>query len=289
MSLAHTSIFWASYPKNNVIPPVTHDIYGYLTSGTSQTSFNIKINGTNVSITADSDKYWYYDIPAGTTLTSLKQAFYNLSFLKSVSFGTGIDTSLVTDMNRMFYGCTALTSINGLSNLNTSSCSDFGYMFSNCPASSIDVSRFNTQSATIMTRMFTGCLNVSSLDVSGFTTNNVTKMDGMFNGCQTLSSINVTGFNTSKVTTMATMFTSCSNLTSINVSSFNTGLVTTMASMFRNCSRLRTLDMRNMQVTSSMNYTNFVENSSNLTVNYTSGLVDSAVISSFSNVNWVAN
>ena len=55
---------------------------------------------------------------------------------------------------------------------------------------------------TIMTEMFTNCINMVSCNTEGWDTSNVTRMDYMFQKCNDLTSLDVSNFNTSKVTDM---------------------------------------------------------------------------------------
>ena len=122
-------------------------------------------------------------------------------------------------------------------------CDRYGlYVFWCNKLTSLDVSKWDTSNVTDMTRMFTGCYNLTSLgDMSNWKTSNVTNMWDMFSGCKSLTSLDVSKWNTSNVTNMAAMFSGCESLTSLDVSSFDTRNVTRMEEMFRNCSGLKSL------------------------------------------------
>ena len=78
--------------------------------------------------------------------------FYNRSKLTSIEFGSGFNTSNVTDMHELFRGCNKLTSLN-VSSFNTSNVQRMDAMFYGCSGlTSLDVSNFNTSNVVLMTR-----------------------------------------------------------------------------------------------------------------------------------------
>ena len=108
----------------------------------------------------------------------------------------------------MFYWMPNLTSISGLGNLNVSNTENFEYMFYHCDSlSSIDVSSFDTSSATDMNRMFEYCESVESLDLASFDTSSVTDMTYMFFNCDSLKTLDLSSIDTGKTTSTAGMFT----------------------------------------------------------------------------------
>ena len=54
--------------------------------------------------------------------------------------------------------------------------------------------------------IFIECTSLTSLDLSNFNTNNVTNMSRMFYNCYSLTSLNLSNFNTNNVTNMGWMF-----------------------------------------------------------------------------------
>ncbi len=91
--------------------------------------------------------------------------------------------------------------------------------------------------------MFDGCSKLTNIDLSGFDTSSATNMRYMFNGCQGMTSINLSYFDISNVTNIMGMFFSCSHLETIYVStSVSTSFATTSAvgdNMFNNCYALK--------------------------------------------------
>lgn len=77
-------------------------------------------------------------------------------------------------------------------------------MFSDCSSlTTIDMTGFDTSSATNMSCMFDKCTSLVSVDVSKLNTSNVTNMAAMFGGCKKLAILDVSNFNTKKVTSFA--------------------------------------------------------------------------------------
>lgn len=141
-------------------------------------------------------------------------------------------------------------------------------MFRDCyNLTSIDISGFDTSSATNISFMFGSCQKLASLDLSNFDTSNVGVIASMFKGCSKLTSLDLSSFDTSKVTSMDRMFIDCHNLTSLNVSSFNTSKVKNISYMFNGCYSLPELDLTNFDFSAVTTYDfaffNFAKNVTN--------------------------
>ena len=182
--------------------------------------------------------------------------FYNRSKLTSIEFGSGFNTSNVTDMHELFRGCNKLTSLN-VSSFNTSNVQRMDAMFYGCSGlTSLDVSSFNTSNVVSMTRAVDSVFYENAPDGHPFATHNQYMLLGMFAGCSSLTSLDLSNFNTSKVTDMRGLFAGCKNLRSLNISSFNTSNVQHMDAMFKGCSSLTSLDLSNFNTSNvvSMGY-----------------------------------
>ena len=182
--------------------------------------------------------------------------FYNRSKLTSIEFGSGFNTSNVTDMHEMFRGCNKLTSLN-VSSFNTSNVQRMDAMFYGCSGlTSLDVSSFNTSNVVSMSRAVDSVFYQNAPDGHSIPEYNKYILLGMFDGCSSLTSLDLSSFNTSKVTDMRGLFAGCKNLTSLNVSSFNTSNVQHMDAMFKGCSSLTSLDLSNFNTSNvvSMGY-----------------------------------
>ena len=180
-----------------------------------------------------------------SNVTNMEGMFENCSYLTSLDLSM-FNTLNVTNMSSMFGDCSSLTNLN-LSNFNTSNVTNMSSMFIRCTGlTSLNVSSFNTSNVTNMNSMFYGCSNLTGLNLSNFNTLNVTDMGLMFILCRSLIYINFSSnFNTSNVISMNQMFSACESLTNLDVSSFNTSNVLTMSGMFSSCRGLTTLNLSN--------------------------------------------
>ena len=111
-------------------------------------------------------------------------------------------------------------------------------MFSWCSSlKNIDLSSFNTNNVTDMTKMFNACLSLKKLNLSNFNTYNVTNMKLMFKFCCSLKEIKFSSnFKTDNVTNMKYMFSHCSSLQDLRISHFNFNNVINMRCIFQYCS-----------------------------------------------------
>lgn len=197
-----------------------------------------------------SDGTWVVSTAASTIYANADCSgmFGYRSYLTTIDFGSGFNTSRVTNMASMFDGCIGLTSLD-VSNFNTSNVTNMSRMFYYCSGlTSLYVSNFNTSRVTDMNSMFYACTGLTSLEVSSFNTSNVTNMCFMFLGCEGLPSLDLSNFNTSSVKRMYGMFMGCSGLTSLDLSNFNTSSVTNMWCMFDGCSGLSSLNLYNFDM-----------------------------------------
>ena len=96
---------------------------------------------------------------------------------------------------------------------------------------------------------FRHCRNVTSINLSNFNTSSATRMDSMFNGCSSLTSLDLSGFDTSAVYDMNNMFLGCSSLTSLNLSGFNI-MNSEMSYIFQNCTNLISVIIHNLNSSS---------------------------------------
>ena len=141
----------------------------------------------------------------------------------------------------------------------------------------LDLSNFNTSSATDMSEMFCDLENLAFFDLSNFDTSNVTNMSYMLAGMNSLTFLDLSNFNTSKVTDMSGMFDALSSLTSLDLSNFDTSKVTNMYAMFANMSSLISLNLSNFDTSKVTN------------MRYMFSLTNEYVISDRLEVIWVKN
>ena len=188
---------------------------------------------------------------------------------------TYINNKPIVSMYYMFYKSPATTL--DVSNFNTSNVTNMYGMFAFSQATTLDVSNFDTSKVTNMSSMFYNS-KATTLDVSNFDTSNVTDMSYMFYNSKA-TTLNVSNFDTSKVTNMSSMF-SYSPATTLDVSNFDTSKVTNMSSMFYN-SKATTLDVSNFDTSKVTNMMNMFQGSSNLKTIYgSSKFVTTAVTNS---------
>ncbi len=130
-------------------------------------------------------------------------------------------------------------------NLKTKDNTYYYELFYNYKGIELDVSELNTSNVTDMSKMFSGCNNLTELDVSNWNTGKVTDMGYIFYNCRSLTQLDVSNWDTSKVTNMYQMFHNCKNLKSLDLSNFDTSNVTNMYGMFFSCDKLQILDLSN--------------------------------------------
>ena len=166
----------------------------------------------------------------------------SIAAMEKVVFDASFDDIHPLSTYGWFFRCAKLSAFEGLQYFHTDLSENMGYMFNECSAlSDIDLSGFDTSSATDMQYMFYG-VKAQGLDLSGFNTANVTNMRYMF-AASSLVALDLSSFNTAKVQTMSRMFANCTSLRAIDLSAFDTGEVTDMALMFYNCGSLEKLEL----------------------------------------------
>ncbi len=164
-----------------------------------------------------------------------------------------------------FASMTGVETIN-FKNLNTSESTSFAYTFYETQVTHLDLSTFNTSSATTMVDMFAGMTKLETLDVSNFNTANVTNMWYMFGGLTKITELDISTFDTSSVTNMSYMFSGMSNLKELKLGkNFNTSQVTNMESMFMGVSSITSLDLSTFKTTNLTTTKNMFYNCSNIT------------------------
>lgn len=188
------------------------------------------------------------------SLTTIAALFQYCSNLTSVVGLGALDTTNVTDMRNVFYHCTSIENIDvSTKNINdndayiawnTSSVKLFDAMFAgnnhigDMKIKNLDVSGWDTSSATSMTSMFYGCAKLTELLVDNWNVSNVTSFDHTFTDCFQLEKLNVSKWTTASVTTFYGMFNDCRSLKEIDVSNFITTKAVMFSQMFENCSSL---------------------------------------------------
>ena len=181
---------------------------------------------------------------------SCREWFANLAFCNSISGNQYLHTEDCSSFAQMFANCVSLPAID-MSSFDTSSATDMREMFRDCSSMiALNLATFDTSRVTDMSSMFTNCVRMTALDISGFDTSRVADMGHMFEGCNALRGLEVGGFDTSCVTNMSCMFAECRGLSNLDLSGFDTSHVTDMSSMFKACQSLRELDLSGFDTSS---------------------------------------
>ncbi len=201
-----------------------------------------------------------------TRMTNMFWLMTNLVELKLTNFNLQNNTNdfgpYETDYDSIIR-CPNLETLN-LSNVK------MGYLALKIPPSvvNLDITNVDTTMTTRMTKMFSGCSNLTSINTNSFTTENVIDMDSMFSGCSSLTELDLSHFNTANVTSMPYMFLGCTNLQNLNISSFdfrNIPYQNAYISMFYNCPNLTTINMSNVKI-GQTRFTGFPESLVNIDI-----------------------
>ena len=112
---------------------------------------------------------------------------------------TSVDTSKVQSPLYMFLDTPRLSTID-LSNFDTSGITDFSGMFERTGFTSLDLSSFNINNATLMAYMFSANYNLQNITFgNNFDTSNIKNMKNMFASCISLTSLDLSNFDMSNV------------------------------------------------------------------------------------------
>ncbi len=187
--------------------------------------------------------------------------FGGLKNLETVDL-TGMDLTFAESVYKMFVYCEKLKHITwGEVGKTMKYVKNFGYMFYYLTEiEELDVSSFDTNSATNMYGMFSCMFKLKNLNFTGLETSNVTDMNNMFAQLREVTSLDVSGLNTSKVTIFSGMFSNCKNITEINVSNFDFSSATALNLMFSNCYALKKLDLSNFYAPNVIDYSSMFIN-----------------------------
>jgi len=235
-------------------PVQLHDI-----EGTATAAFTLKLNGTtDYTITPDNNGNWYFDIPSGTTLTSMYRMFYDQEYLTSISFKRGLDFSNVTTTEEMFQYSGSINYLNGLSGTSMPSLLYCDRMFwlagDDSSQTSIDISKWGQTNHGIEScdGMFGNCYMFNEINVTNFVTSNVERLVEVFGSdiSRVQNIIGLDTWDTSNVTSMSNLFSStkCQNSVYKQVENWDVSKVTDFSAMFYYCHGLTSLDLKRWYV-----------------------------------------
>ena len=179
--------------------------------------------------------------------------------MRSLDFGTNVDTSHVVDMSHMFSSCKHLIQLD-LTMFDTSNVENMDCLFYGCSAlEQLDLTSFDTSNVTNMGKLFAYCSNLPRIDVSSFDTSRVRDMSFLFYWCKNLTQLDLTSFDTSKLENMNSMFYHCEKLELLDLSSFDTSNVYSMNYVFSGCEKLESPDLSSFDVSQKPTHKDFMD------------------------------
>lgn len=185
--------------------------------------------------------------------------FAGFSNMRSVDFGTNVDTSAVADMSHMFACCKRLTELD-LSMFDTSKAENMDCLFYCCSAlEQLNLTGFDTSNVSNMRKLFAYCSSLPRIDVSSFDTSRVRDMSFMFYWCDSLTQLDLTGFDTPRLENINSMFYHCEKLKRLDLSSFDTSKVYSMNYVFSGCESLEFLDLSSFDVSKEPTHKEFMD------------------------------
>ena len=268
-----------AFASNPVLPKI--DATGWNITGITNATEMFYGCHSLTEVTGSGD----WQLPNVTVLTGM---FQDCVALESIDV-SGWDMRQVNNTSYMFYHCESLTALNGIGQWQFENLRDVTAMFSRCTSlveldianwnmskvekfdsmfnfehksypdmqlTTLDVSKWDTSSATSMSAMFQGCCNLIELDVSNWNVGNVKNFSYMFKGranvdnSMKLTELNVSEWDTSSAENMECMFQGCNKITKLDVSKWNMTNVKCVSHMFADCKSLTTLDLSKWQTPS---------------------------------------
>ena len=189
-------------------------------------------------------------------IQDLEGTFSNLPKIESLDL-SGFSTDNCTDMRCLFKGCSRLKELD-LSNFDTTNVETQERngnklslaMFSGC--SKLETITFGQnctfEKIEVFESLFQECTNLVTLDLSMFNTSSATNMRSMFYKCENLESINMGSFDTTHVTTFNNFLFNCGRLLKVDLSSFATDSCIDFTNMFAGDTSLTTIYASNQFV-----------------------------------------
>ena len=173
--------------------------------------------------------------------------------LQSVSITTNVSGGTTSDKIKMIDGMKLNNNryVIDYARFDTSELTDFRYMLANTNfellpyRASIDLSTWDTSSATNMCNLFYNCSGVNSIiGLENWKTNNVELMENTFNSCTRITTLDLSNWNVSNVTAFSSMFYRALYLKTLNLSGWNMSKATRYNSyVFNGCTSLNNLNM----------------------------------------------
>lgn len=120
------------------------------------------------------------------------------------------------------------------------------HMFTACSALvSVDGSSFSLGGSS-MTKMFSGCSNLTTVKLASLDVSSVQNFSSMFSGCTSLTGVDVGGWDVTSGTNFQGMFLNCYSLVSLDLDGWTTTAATSFRDMCASCIALESFSMRNL-------------------------------------------
>ncbi|MFI3175542.1 MAG: BspA family leucine-rich repeat surface protein [Bacillota bacterium] len=117
-------------------------------------------------------------------------------------------------------------------------------MLDNCiGVTELDLTTWNMQNVTNVSRLFDNCISLEKLDISNWDTTNFKEVAGVFNKCKSLKKIDIRDWHMENVVDAYRMFHECHSVESLDVSHWNTANLVSTDSMFAHCMKLKSVDI----------------------------------------------
>jgi len=147
--------------------------------------------------------------------------------------------------------------LNWIINGNTEKLSKTADMFNNTLnfPETINLSRWNTNNVTEISRMFSRCSSVKSINLSNWNVSNVVNGIAVFYECSSLVEIDITGWNLQKAIDLSQFVQGCGNLSSNSLNAI-LGILPT-ATSYSNTKTLQSLGLTSTQATTCTTLSNW--------------------------------
>lgn len=187
------------------------------------------------------------------------EGLFKLSRFKDIDLSSWNPISCISTKS-MFESCTYLTNINNIDSLNFANVNNMSYMFSNTALTSLNLNHFNAQSVVNFSYFLYNNKKLTNLTgINNLVTESATNLSNMFQGCVNLQNITIDGWNTENVTDMSYFFdpnsqTLDSSIYKINgFESLNLNNLVNASHLFNKCRYLDISDLSTISLSSIKN------------------------------------
>ena len=174
-------------------------------------------------------------------IISTKRLFAGCENLKKIKLG--FDTSKIQNTAEMLLNCKSIENLDFLDNYDFSNALNMSSMFSGCSSLSLEIISIKTEKVTDISKIFSGCSNLTSIKNIIISTSQVTNFSSIFENCENLIFINLSSLNTSNSLSFHNFFKGCESLTSIYFSNFDTSNALDLSGFFEDCISIKSIDL----------------------------------------------